>query len=81
MTGKYQIIVKNARIQYKFEITRNITLLRGDSATGKTTLIDMIALRQNNGDSSGVEVICEKKCVVLETSMWQIFLQNIHVIR
>ena len=78
MTGKYQIIVKNARIQYKFEITRNITLLRGDSATGKTTLIDMIALRQNNGDSSGVEVICEKKCVVLETSMWQIFLQNIH---
>lgn len=42
MTGAYEVIVKNRRLQYKFTIYRNITILKGDSATGKTTLIDMI---------------------------------------
>ena len=39
MKGKYEIVVKNNRLHYEFEIKRNITILRGDSATGKTTLI------------------------------------------
>ena len=39
MKGSFEVIVKNRRIQYKFTICRNITILKGDSATGKTTLI------------------------------------------
>ena len=50
MKGKYNITVKSRRIQYKFTVLRNITILRGDSATGKTTLIDMIAAYQENGE-------------------------------
>ena len=50
MKGKYEIIVKDRHLQYKFTINRNITILRGDSATGKTTLIDMIAAFQTNGN-------------------------------
>ena len=39
MKGKYEVVVKSRRVQYKFSVIRNITILRGDSATGKTTLI------------------------------------------
>ncbi len=49
MKGSIDVLVKNARIQYKSTINRNITILKGDSATGKTTLIDMIANYQQIG--------------------------------
>ena len=66
MKGKYNITVKSRRIQYKFTVLRNITILRGDSATGKTTLIDMIAAYQENGEASGVTVQSKKQCTVLQ---------------
>jgi len=56
MTGKYNIVVQNRRLQHKFSIERNITVLHGDSATGKTTLIDMIASYQQNGEASGITI-------------------------
>lgn len=74
MKGSYQVIVKNRRIQYKFTINRNITILRGDSATGKTTLIDMIHLFQENGYESGISVICNCPCIVLASNNWQLNL-------
>ena len=43
MKGKYRIIVENKKIRYDFEVKRNITIIKGDSATGKTTLADMIS--------------------------------------
>ena len=42
MKGKYKIVIKNNRLHYELEIKRNITIIKGDSATGKTTLIDMV---------------------------------------
>lgn len=39
MRGKYRVVVKNKRLHYEFEIKRNITIIKGDSATGKTNLI------------------------------------------
>lgn len=38
MKGKYRIIVENKKIRYDFEVKRNITIIKGDSAIGKTTL-------------------------------------------
>ena len=35
-----RIIVENKKIRYDFEVKRNITIIKGDSATGKTTLAD-----------------------------------------
>ncbi len=40
MKGSYEVTVRNNRLQYKFTVQRNITILRGNSATGKTTLIE-----------------------------------------
>lgn len=77
MKGSYPIKVFNRRVQYKFTINRNLTILRGDSATGKTTLIDMIAAHQSNGESSGVTVQCARPCVVLTAMNWQLNLAQI----
>ena len=78
MTGSYEVIVQNRRLQYKFTISRNITILRGDSATGKTTLIEMIRAYQLNGEQSGINISCKKKCVSLEGNDWQLLLHQIN---
>lgn len=78
MKGKYSITVKNNVLQYQFEIRRNITIIKGDSATGKTTLIDMIREYYENGEQSGITLQCQKTCVVLEGRQWKVLLENIH---
>ena len=70
MRGKHRIILQNKRIRYDFEITRNITIIRGDSATGKTTLVDMVRDYYENGVESGVELQCDKTCTVLGGRTW-----------
>lgn len=54
MKGKYNIFVQNNRLRYEFTISRNITLIRGDSATGKTTLLDLLNAYDRDGESSGI---------------------------
>ena len=78
MKGKHSITVGNNVLQYKFEIRRNITIIKGDSATGKTTLVDMIREYYENGEQSGVTLQCDKQCVVLEGRQWKVLLENIH---
>ena len=49
MIGRVSIKISNQRNSYKFTLNRNITILRGDSGTGKTTLYDMIRDYNNLG--------------------------------
>ena len=42
-----------------------------NSATGKTELLRMISDYENNGISSGITQICEKRCVVMENASWK----------
>lgn len=53
---------------------RNLTIIKGDSATGKTTLVDMIAEHYESGKNSGVQLQCKKTCVVLEGREWKTLL-------
>ena len=78
MKGKYTILVQNNRLRYEFVISRNITIIRGDSATGKTTLLELLAAYDNDGNSSGVLVKSEVPCVVIGGRRWQENLQYIH---
>ena len=71
MKGSYSIVVEANRARFKLQINRNITILRGDSATGKTTLIEMIEAYQSQGADSGVAVVCERPCVVLSGANWE----------
>ena len=77
MRGKHTIRIENKNIRFDIEIKRNITVIRGDSATGKTTLIDMIAQYERDGERSGIELVCDKNCVVLTGIRWQDNLKNI----
>lgn len=77
MKGKISITVSNKAIQYKFELHRNITIIKGDSATGKTTLVDMLREFDENGVASGINLQCDYPCVVLEGRQWKILLENI----
>lgn len=76
MKGKHRIVVKNNRLHYEFEIKRNITIIQGDSATGKTTLINMLRQAENLGESSGIDVISDVPCRMLEGKNWKIILEN-----
>lgn len=78
MKGKHLITIQNRQMYYRFEIERNINIIKGDSATGKTTLIDMIRTYTENGEQSGVQLVCDKTCRVLEGIDWEIRLANIH---
>ena len=49
MKGMHHVIVSNGSMKYEFDIKRNITILKGDSATGKTTLVEMIQEYLING--------------------------------
>lgn len=42
MKGKYSIQIEDVKICYKFTISRNITIIQGDSATGKTQLVELL---------------------------------------
>lgn len=42
MLGKHSIDIQNRFVRYRFEFERNISIIRGDSGTGKTSLVRMI---------------------------------------
>ena len=43
MKGKYFLKVYNKRVSFEIEICRSVTIIRGDSATGKSTFINMLS--------------------------------------
>lgn len=78
MKGSIKVSVKNRHISFKLLLERNITIITGDSGTGKTKLINMIRDYAAEGKSSGVTLTCEKPCLVLEgSSNWETQLKEI----
>ena len=77
MQGSHHVIVQNRYQKYEFDITHNVTLIQGDSATGKTTLINMIREHANAGMSSGIKISCDVECRVLEGNLWHGILNMI----
>ena len=58
------------------ELYRNITVVRGDSGTGKTTLFNLISEYTRLGAASGVNLSCEKNCITLTDIDWRNQLRN-----
>ena len=76
MTGVQHVEIKNRQAQFKFDLYRNITIVSGDSGTGKTTLFEMVADFGRLGEASGIQLRCDKKCVALTDTDWQHQLSN-----
>ncbi len=78
MIGTISVKVSDSRVRYSFELVRNITVVQGNSGTGKTTLFDMIAAYARLKVKSGVRIICEQPCIaLLADTDWQSRLEKI----
>ena len=77
MRGTYEVKVSNVNVSFTLELERNITILSGDSATGKTTLIEMLRDFEESGRSSGVTIHCKRPCRVLTNADWEYRLNGI----
>lgn len=78
MKGTYTIKISNSKVSFSLELERNITIICGKSATGKTTLIGLIRDYEQLGKASGVTIQCKKPCRVLSNVDWQYRLGAIH---
>ncbi len=43
MKGNIRVLVSTKRLRYELNLRRNITIIQGDSASGKTTMIQIIS--------------------------------------
>ena len=79
MKGKHHIIIESARLKYEFDIKRNITIIQGDSATGKTTLIDILSDYQQDKQNSPVRIESDVPCEVFVANgdRWKALLEMI----
>lgn len=56
MKGSYWFKAKSKKVLFEFSIKRNITVIKGDSATGKTTLLHILYEHLRSGRQSGYSV-------------------------
>ncbi len=56
MKGSYWFRAKSKKVVFEFSIRRNITVIKGDSATGKTTLLHILYEYLRVGKQSGYAV-------------------------
>lgn len=80
MKGKHHIVIETGRLKYEFDIRRNITVIQGESATGKTTLISLIQNYAQAGERSGVHIQSDVPCVVCSSdpTIWRVWMDTVH---
>ena len=71
MRGKHTVVVERAKVRFTLTFKRNISFIRGQSATGKTSLVNMIADYNNRGEESGVSLRCDVPCETLGGRRWE----------
>ena len=71
MKGTHTVVVERAKVKYTLTFKRNISFIRGNSGTGKTTLISMIRDYNDRGPESGVTLNCDVPCESLSGRRWE----------
>lgn len=67
MKGSHRVILElSGKYKYDFVIRRNITIINGNSATGKTTLVEGIA--QASGGVKGYSLVCDVPCKTINAT-------------
>lgn len=56
MKESYRFRARSKKVLFEFSIRRNITVIKGDSATGKTTLLHILYEYLRSGRQSGYSV-------------------------
>lgn len=76
MKGRYNIEIYNSVVHYFLTVQRNITVIQGDSASGKSELVRLLTEYNQSRESSGITVLCDRKCSVLTAEDWQSRLKS-----
>lgn len=80
MKSSFRIAIKTKRLCYNLTINRNITIIQGESGTGKTTLLNYITMFQTEqmGVSISVESVSGEKASVgvLTDGSWKLFVDS-----
>lgn len=74
MKGKIDVYIREGSLRYRFTLKRNITVVRGDSAKGKSTLVRILEDYRDDMENSGrsstvVDCIC--RVVTLDLDGWK----------
>ena len=77
MKGTHKLSIQSKHLRFEMEFSRNLTVIQGDSATGKTTLVDMIQEHLQNGTDTGIFLSCDVPCRVIAGATWQEQLRDI----
>lgn len=77
MKGRHTLRIQSAHLRYDMAFMRNLTVIQGDSATGKTTLVDMIQEYLLNGADTGISLVCDCPCRVVAGNTWKEQLSGI----
>ena len=77
MKNKHHIVVETERLKYEFDVKRNITVIQGDSATGKTTLVELLGTYSRYGKESGIMLQSDVPCRVFggDAVLWKAILE------
>jgi len=75
LKGNIKVVVSTKKLRYELNLRRNITIIQGDSATGKTTLIQIINDYLSSRTGPGTDVICKKKCAVLSGDLESVLIR------
>lgn len=77
MNGIHNIRVRTNKVEYNLDIKRNVTVIKGNSGTGKSTLVEMINLEKTIGKASGVFIKCDVPITIIDRrSDWKSTLSN-----
>lgn len=73
MIGRYKVCIKAQRVIYNFYLNNKVTIIRGDSASGKTTLYDLIVDYRSDKESSGIDISITPNCNIIPFSslLWE----------
>ena len=71
MQGDKKVVAKNKNNHYEFTLHRNLTILRGNSGSGKTKLFELIADYNRFGKSSDAKVSSDCPVIAYEGRNWE----------
>lgn len=80
MKGSYWFKAKSKKVLFEFSIRRNITIIKGDSATGKTTLLRILYEYLRIGRQSGMLFLQMHHIMYIFEMKWDV-IGRMHYIR
>lgn len=75
MKGAYEVIIKSDLANFKFTLKRNITVVQGETATGKSLLYNIV--REFGINQNSATIISRVPVKVLYNEIWEVMLPSI----